>query len=199
MLEPQNCNFMFCLPLTIEQFYSDLMNLSKDFVRELLSSYKEDGVNYNWSNYFSNVIKPYQKLKKQFERYGFVFHESVTLENFKNIINNFHVNILFSHCKHDKNEAIEFFDRLVYKDEFVDSIPRTYNKVIDLSVCNPEQTALELKDKRRLAIVKSSNISIKINYWLYFYGILFDIINKRKVKFYSNALELAISQFNQKK
>ena len=86
----------------------------------------------------------------------------------------------------------------MYGDEFIDSVPVKYDGVIDLSVCKPVEIASVLKDKRRMAVVKSSNKSISFIYWLYFYGVAFDIILKEKVHFYSNALELAISKITSK-
>lgn len=201
MLKPSDCCFMCCLPLTEEQFKLDKENLFKHFVREHLpknkpSEYKQGTL---WNVYKEEVVNPYHKLKKQFCQFGFSFMELVTFDDFINSIELHHVNILFSHCKTGEKEAIEFYDKLVYQNEFIDSIPFNYNKVIDLSVCKPEHIALALKDQRRTAIVKSSNKPISFMYWLYFYGITFEIIYKQKVEYYSNALELSITKLNSKK
>jgi hypothetical protein len=196
MLKPTDCNFMFCLPLTKEQFNLDSENLSKHFVREHLPINKpiESKEGKLWNVYDEEVIQPYLKLKRQFSSYGFSFNESVTFSNFIKLIDNSHVNILFSHCKTGVDEAIELFDRLVPKDEFVNAIPLNYNKVLDLSVCKPEFTARELKDKRRDAIVKSVTKSISFMLWLYFYGLAFEIIYKQKAEYYSNAIDQTISK-----
>lgn len=196
MLKPTDCNFMFCLPLTEEQFNLDKINLAKHFVREHLPTNKpiESKEGRLWNVYDEEVVQPYLKLKRQFSSYGFSFNESVTFSNFLELIDNSHVNILFTHCKTGDDEAIEFFDRLVPKDEFVNAIPFNYNKVIDLSVCKPEFTAKELKDKRRYAIVKSVNNPISFMFWLYFYGFAFEIIYKEKVEYYSNAIEQTLSK-----
>ena len=196
MLKPTDCNFMFCLPLTKEQFNLDSENLSKHFVREHLPINKpiESKEGKLWNVYDEEVIQPYLKLKRQFSSYGFSFNESVTFSNFIKLIDNSHVNILFSHCKTGVDEAIELFDRLVPKDEFVNAIPLNYNKVLDLSVCKPEFTARELKDKRRDAIVKSVTKSISFMLWLYFYGLAFEIIYKQKAEYYTNAIDQTISK-----
>lgn len=196
MLKPTDCNFMFCLPLTEEQFNLDKENLSKHFVREHLPQNKpvESKQGKLWSVYNEEVVQPYLKLKKQFTCYGFSFNESVTFSNFLKLIDNSHVNILFSHCKTGNDEAIELFDRLVPKDEFINGIPLHYNKVIDLSVCKPKFTADELKVKRRDAIVKSVNKPISFMLWIYFYGLAFEIIYKQKAKYYSNAIEQTFSK-----
>ena len=196
MLKPTDCNFMFCLPLTKEQFNLDSENLSKHFVREHLPINKpiESKEGKLWNVYDEEVIQPYLKLKRQFSSYGFSFNESVTFSNFIKLIDNSHVNILFSHCKTGVDEAIELFDRLVPKDEFVNAIPLNYNKVLDLSVCKPEFTARELKDKRRDAIVKSVTKSISFMLWLYFYGLAFEIIYKQKAEYYSKAIDQTISK-----
>jgi len=196
MLKPTDCNFMFCLPLTKEQFNLDSENLSKHFVREHLPINKpiESKEGKLWNVYDEEVIQPYLKLKRQFSSYGFSFNESVTFSNFIKLIDNSHVNILFSHCKTGVDEAIELFDRLVPKDEFVNAIPLNYNKVLDLSVCKPEFTARELKDKRRDEIVKSVTKSISFMLWLYFYGLAFEIIYKQKAEYYSNAIDQTISK-----
>lgn len=196
MLKPTDCNFMFCLPLTEEQFNLDYENLSKHFVREHLLQNKpvESKQGKLWNVYNKEVVQPYLKLKRQFSGYGFSFNESVTFPNFLELIDHSHVNILFSHCKTGDDEAIELFDRLVPKDEFVNAIPLNYNNVLDLSVCKPEFTAEELKDKRRNAIVKSVSKSISFMLWLYFYGLAFEIIYKQKAEYYSNAIDQTFSK-----
>lgn len=178
---------MFCLPLTEDQFNKDKENCSKDFVRVHLS--KENAYKQQWAGYYREVVLPYQKLKKQFEPYGFKFNESVTLSLFTELIKNYEVNILFSHCKADTDEEIEFFDRLVPIDEFVDAIPLEYNKIIDLSVCKPEQAAKKLRQSRKYAIVKSVNKPINLFVWLYIYALTFEIVFNNQAKSYPDAIE----------
>lgn len=189
---------MFCLPLNEAEFNSDKTNLKKHFVREQIpfdkpEVWKKEAV---WDDYFKEVVVPYKKIKQQFADYGFSFKENVKFQDFSDCISSYKVNIVFSHCKIGENEAIEFFDRLVTAEELVESIPLTFNGTIDLSVCSPINTAALLKDKRRMAVVKSSDKTIGFIYWLYFYAIVFKVIKQGGVKFYSNALESAIEQLN---
>ncbi len=187
---------MFCLPLTEDQFNKDNENLKKDFVREQLPIDKpeENRQKRLWEVYLQEVVRPYQNLKKQFSVYGFVFNESVTFSMFAELIQNYEVNILFSHCKTGTNEEIEFFDRLVPKDEFIDAIPLNYNKIIDLSVCMPENTAKDLKHKRRNAIVKSVDKPIDFLLWLYIYGLTFEIISDQQAPSFPEAFELTFNK-----
>lgn len=196
MLTPKQCCFLFCLPLSQAEFDSDNANSVKHFVREHLPLNKptENKANELWEVYQNEVVKPYEKFKQQFSKFGFHFIESVTFDVFKNQLDKHTVLIIFSHCKTGKDEAIEFYDRLVKSNEFIAAIPLNYDKVLDLSVCNPTFTASELKTKRKMMVVKSSSKSISFIYWLYFYSITFEIIYKNKVNYYSNALEQTISK-----
>ncbi len=196
MIKSTDCSFMFCLPITQEQFRLDELNHSKHFVREHLpqnkpKEFEQGGL---WAVYEREVVNPYLKLKTQFSRYGFSFVDSTSFQRFSETIKLFSVNILFSHCNTKNNDCIEFFDKMVIQKEFVESIPENFDKVIDLSVCNPQLLARQLKEQRRLAIVKSSNKSISLMHWLYFYGIVFEIILNEEIEFYSNAIELAITK-----
>ena len=187
---------MFCLPLSESDFDSDRENSVKHFVREHLpvNKPKEFQTNTLWNIYQQEVLSPYKKFKEQFSKLGFNFLEAVSFDDFKNNFIKYHVCILFTHCTTGDYEAIEFYDRLVATDEFIDAIPNMCDKVIDLSVCNPKKIVDTIKIKRKMIVIRSSNKSISFMMWLYFYSILFEIIFKNEIQFYSNAFEQAISK-----
>lgn len=197
MLIPEQCCFLFCLPLSNVEFQLDKQNSQKHFVREHLPINKpvENRDNKLWEVYQQEVVKPYKDFEKQFSKLGFHFIDSVTFDMFKNQLDKYKVMIIFSHCKTGTEEAIEFFDRLVETNEFVSAFPEDYNKVVDLSVCNPKVTANRLKMEREKMLVKSSiGKSISFIYWLYFYSVAFDVIYKNKVSSYSQVLEQTIKK-----
>lgn len=182
MLKPTDCNFMFCLPLSKNEFDGDLKNTQKDFLKT------NQGL--NWEHYDSEILGNYRDLKCGFENFGFEFSERVTFQDFLGLKDKYHVNIIFSHCK-SRNE-IEFFDRLVDDKEFIESIPLNYSGFIDLSVCQPILIAERLREERKKTKIKYTEKIIEAERWLLVYKEVFDVIKNEKAPFYSNAIEIAL-------
>jgi hypothetical protein len=202
MLKASDCNFIFCLPLNREAFEADNQNPAKHFVSIHLPEDKKSEFENGtlWEAYKEEVVQPYLRFKKQFSAYGFVFNENVTFNQFATLIHDYHVNIVFSHCRigDPDIEAVEFNDKLVGIPSFLEAIPEHYDKTLDLSVCKPVHLAQALKQQRRRMVVKSASRSIGFVYWIYIYSVIFQIIHTQKIDYYSTAIEKAIFKINEK-
>lgn len=197
MIKPSDCNFMFCFPITQEDFQKDKTNLKKDFIRNLKKG-------KSWKHYEEEISVPYLMFKKEFSRHGFVIHDYTTFDDFAKHINDYKINIVFSHCdtpilKNEsggfydlKNQKVEFFDRLVGAQDFLDVVSDDYDNIIDLSVCKPIHIAQTLKLQRKNCIVKSSNKKLGISMWLYIYSRIFEAIRLGDAEDYSDVIETVI-------
>lgn len=185
---------MFGLPLTQEQFLSSV-NDSKDFVRSYLQSTHPEIKYYAlWNDYHNEVVVPYKRFRDMFSQYGFKFIDQIDFSTFTSEIEKQHVNIIYSHCYHADDEAIEFSDRLVFSDEFIRAFPLPCSKVIDLSVCNPAMIDTKLRAQRSHLVVKSVRKNIGLALWIYFYSHVFSCIIEKDLKYYGHALECAMNK-----
>ncbi|MDX2044364.1 MAG: hypothetical protein SF097_24355 [Acidobacteriota bacterium] len=164
IIRPEQCVFAFGIPLTKEAFLKDLGHPNKNFAR------KFHGV---WEKYFEEIVSHFEMVRPRLIELGVALCPELTFEKFGHLLREgFDVIILFSHWEED---AIEFFDGFVDYRKIVETIPESFDGVLDLTVCHPERLVVALRGERTRCLIRSIREKKKLipHYWLYFFLALF--------------------------
>lgn len=172
-----DCMIGFAIPLNQEEFFDQFNAIDKDFVRNCCSS---------WAKYKVEIADILQEMFSQFNALGVVTITHLTLEKLTPCFQQGKKH--FTLVAHWYNDTIEFFDRMVSCDEFVNAIPESFDGIIDLCVCTPEPLAALIKAKRPDCSVRYNETKTSITHWIHYYLILFRYISINNVT-YNQAFE----------
>ncbi len=188
VIKPEHCVLAFGIPLLRDDFLKDLSNPNKNFAR------KFHGV---WEKYYEEIVCDFEMIKPRLSELGLALCPELTFEKFGSLFHEgFDVIILFSHWEYD---AIEFYDGFVNYKDIVEKVPESFDRVLDLTVCHPEQLVVALRRERPRCLIRSKTEKRKLipHYWLFFFLALFTHLKSCDLN-YLQAVEDVIAGFRKK-
>lgn len=184
IVTPSDCLLLFGIPTTKAAFFDDIERKDKDFA-SLFGG--------RWSRYEYQFVSELNRLRKSFEKTGLKILENATLNDFEKELEKYQVIILFSHWV---GSQVEFSDGLRDIDNVVDAIPQSFNGVIDLCVCHPNQLAKKIREARPNVTVKYTAAPATPLMWLNFYSILFHHLHEKPADYVSSLVQLTKAYAN---
>lgn len=124
--------FIFAVPHTKEQFLTLHESSHSDFLKSLENKYGCSGEDL-WNYYYPTALKIGKTISK-LKKYGALVIDKASLNSLE-IIKDCHAVIIVAHNVIALRK-IEFFDRLVSEEEFINSLPPDFKGWLDLSCCS---------------------------------------------------------------
>ncbi len=188
-LSPADCIVAVCVPLHRSQFIASI-DRNEEF--SLIQSQ-----HISWGRFQREITQPFLKASQRWRKLGVTIITETTYTRLCEIFreHNPRVLILISHS-HGNN--IELFDGMVHTDKVLQAIPISYAGTIDLCVCHSLGLALEIKECRPHAIVKSSDNPAMYTIWFGIYSIVFTFMARGLFEHYSDALDAALDAMRNK-
>lgn len=180
-----DCVFLCCLPLSKTKFAS------------IRSTSEYCGRFATWSRYQAalNVDRRRRQLET-LSSLGLRGCEAATFDKFRVAISDRPpVLALLGHCR--KSEEIEFADGFKSLHEIVSVIPRDFDGVLDVSVCNPLGFVEMAKKRARSAVIRAAEARLSGREYLLFYETMF--INIGQLGGYGMAVLQTINDFSKAK
>ncbi|MEO5360015.1 MAG: hypothetical protein H7843_06145 [Nitrospirota bacterium] len=189
MTKPNQCVIGFTIPLDEKSFNKQNRNPDIEYVN----------INFlkRWWQYHQYIVNAYDTdIRDNLKRLKVNICYNMTFNDYKELFysNNYKAIILFAHSRiKDSVHGIEFYDGFVKNSEIVDMLPYDYPGVIDLSACNSQILAKELKAKNPKYLIGSKFIDIIPTAWMSYYLLLFNYLDENEAD-YSEAYE-KVSRF----
>lgn len=182
IIKPANCALGFGIPTLKPDFHSDLNKENKDFAKHYGGK---------WRKYYHQFISILHEVEPILLNMGITIEYNMTLADYRELLRQKEVVILFSHWHKDK---VEFHDGLKDISEIVQTIPISFDGIIDLCICHPTQLSFLIRKKRPNCLVRYIPNKATPAFWLHFYLVLFKHLQKTD-NTYLTALEEVIAAF----
>jgi len=187
IIKPYNCVLAFGIPTSEQEFYQDILQPNKEFVKYCCSG---------WPKYYYEVVSLIEHITPKLQALGVNIVNKLTLNEFARLFqeNRFSVIILVAHWKKEDingDEFIEFYDGLANVYDVANQIPQDFSGILDLSVCNPEKLALILRNRKVLTRYIPKRTIPYI--WLSFYTVLFDLLYSHNLAYF-DAFEIIANE-----
>lgn len=188
-LQLTDCVIAFCVPLQRSDYIASI-DRNEEF--GLIKSQ-----NISWGRYQREITQPFLKASCRWRKLGVTIVTETTLARLCEIFREHNPPVLIF-ISHAHGNYIELFDGLVHTDKVLQAIPNSYAGTIDLCVCHSLGLAIEIKEQRPHAIVKSSDNPAMYTVWFGIYSIVFSLMAKRSFEYYSDALDQALDAMRNK-
>ena len=176
-VSPDECVVVFGIPTSKTGFVRHLGQRSRhDFVPNVCPA---------WPAY-ERLVEQIELAIPRINSFGVDLRQDATLSQFAEVFFNKRVVILFTHWANDR---VEFDDGLHRIDTVAAAVPETYDGVIDLCVCHPDELVMTLRRDRPACLIKRTRSKARVSFWLQFYQVLFRVLTDRHVT-YSEAVAI---------
>ncbi len=180
IVRPHDCVIAFGIPTNREGF--------DDRLRKKTSDYALHFCNFpEYSEYYVNFVRYLDMLKPALRDAGVRVVHDVTSRGFAELFKRHRVVVLFSHWavmdRRFPQGAIELCEGLVDVGEIVRAVPRDFDGYLDLCTCFPENQIDALLSARPRCRVKFFRKKAKPNLQLYFYGVLFQLLQETPMRY----------------
>jgi hypothetical protein len=119
-----------------ERFFQELEDQSpKDFAKSRVKNISKGFLsNSKWKQYEKEIVKPFEKVKVDVEKWGVSVIEDFSLSHLQ-LMNDFETVTIIGHWL-SSCEKVEMADGLYSVTEFVNAIPQNAECMLDLIICN---------------------------------------------------------------
>jgi hypothetical protein len=165
------------------------MRLRSDFVQSICL----------YEGQFSQDVKePYNLMKPAYKRLGVSVFEKATLNVFHNCLssNRYSLVTLFAHRTYD---GVEFHNGVFSSQKILDEIPSSFSGILDLSVCDPIELAILVKNHRPNCLARLIDRKVTPMWWFYFYLAFYKTISTDSLDYFTafeSTLKLSDQVFN---
>ena len=191
IINPSNCLLAITLPLTKEDFYSDLKNDKKDYARSRKALYEGVRKKNLWTNDHLPFVELYNKTKKELVSCGVNIMGNFKIADLKEI-DKYDVTTFITHSIKEKNQ-VEFYDGLFSDLEFVKNMPENYLGIIDLTICNSTFLIEPIKNKHSKCIIIAHEKPATLDFSLIFYKNLMRLLSIKDLNYTDAYTELRLS------
>jgi hypothetical protein len=144
--KPKDIFLGITYPLTITDFIKDLsLNVNKEFSKNIQRQFKEEDPNTIWELRLTDIVAKIKSVANLLRKCGGYVQTNFSLDDLKKI-KGYKVVILQAHYN-TKERTVEFFDNKYLIEAIVQSIPKDYSGVFDLTVCNSDFLGYDIKKK----------------------------------------------------
>jgi hypothetical protein len=172
-IKPQDCTLAFGIPTSIEEYRTQRMAPQGHDFLFLVARNESD---YRWA-----VLDDIERLVPAIEQTGARVERATTLEGFAALLRDPSrlVVTLFSHWN---NDSVEFADGMASIPRIIEVVSPDYSGILDLCVCHPIDLVTGLRLERpRLAAIKHTEASARVDVWLWFYLALFKVLQDEEL------------------
>jgi hypothetical protein len=179
VVHSSECCLSFAVPTNEAEYYIQADNpANRDFVPRHCAS---------WTKYYFEFARHIPLVDESLFKRNVRVVRAITLDRLAALFDTYRVIILFAHWN---ERSVEMADGLVSIPDLVHAVPPQFTGMFDLCVCHPIELVLALKRNRPNCVVKFTNRPATASTWLWFYEIVFRVL-ERGDRSYSNALEEA--------
>jgi hypothetical protein len=153
----RHCGLLVAVPLTREQFFADVTDARKEFIRRWVASFGGYSVAGLWSDY--QPIAAYAlQIVKEARQGGVAAVTNASFGSWAEMTAARNVVTLVAHWVGGPPGAIEYADGPHVLDDVVAALPRDFDGVLDLTVCHSTCAIAAIKRARpRCSVLANRN------------------------------------------